>query len=104
MKKIGLKTLAGARRMAGRDTGELVRKLYMKQGRVGRIQYVEVGSTAPHAYMHHEGTKPHMIRPETGRVLRFNVGGTVVYARKTVHPGTAPNRYLTVPMRRAVLG
>ncbi len=104
MKKIGLQIYAGALRMAGRDTGDLVRKMYMKQGRRGRYQYVEVGSTSGHAYVHHKGTKPHLIRPETGRVLRFNVGGHVVYARQTIHPGTKPNHYLTVPMRRAVRG
>lgn len=102
MKVIGLKILAGAHSIAGRDTGDLVRKLYMKQGRRGRFQYVEVGSTAKHAYYHHEGTKPHQIRPENGRLLRFNVGGHVVYARKVNHPGTRGTKYLTIPMRRAV--
>lgn len=102
MKSIGLKILAGAHSMAGVRTGQLRRKLYMKQGRRGRFQYVEVGSTARHAYYHHEGTKPHQILPENGRLLRFNVGGKVVYARRVSHPGTKGTKYLTIPMRRAV--
>lgn len=104
MRRVGLKILAGAHGMAGMRTGELRRKLYMKQGRQGRFQYVEVGSKARHAYMHHQGTKPHQILPESGRVLRFNVGGRVVYARKVSHPGTRGNEFLTIPMRKAVRG
>lgn len=104
MKTIGLKTLAGAKAMAGYRTGELRAKLYMKHKRKGRYQYVEVGSKAKHAYMHHQGTKRHLIRPDNGRILRFNVGGQVVYARKTLHPGTKPNPFLTVQMRKAVRG
>lgn len=102
MRLIGVKILAGAKTMAGEDTGELRRKLYMKQYRRGKVQAVEVGSTARHAYWHHEGTKPHQIVPETGRLLRFNVGGKVVYARRVSHPGTKGVRYLTTPMRRAL--
>lgn len=102
MRKIGLKILAGAKKQAGIETGDLRRKLYMKQGLRGKTQYVEVGSKSRHAYWHHEGTKPHQVTPDNGRILRFNVGGHVVYARRANHPGTKPNRYLTGPMRRVV--
>lgn len=104
MEKIAIKIYSGAHRMAGDDTGELKRKLYWRhrRGAGGRYQYVEVGSRAGHAAAHHEGTRPHSIIPDNGRLLRFNVGGRVVYAKKTLHPGTKPVRYLTVPMRRAV--
>lgn len=102
MKKIGLKILAGAHSAAGHDTGELKAKLYMRQGRKGNVQYVEVGTKAKHGLVHHEGSKPHQIRPANGRVLRFNVNGRVVYARKVSHPGTRAVRYLTGPMRRVV--
>lgn len=102
LRKIGLLIFAGANVMAGRKTGDLRRKMYMVQGRKGRYQHVEVGSKSRHAYLHHEGTKPHRITPENGRLLRFNVGGRVVYAKKVMHPGTRPNPYLTVPMRRHV--
>ncbi len=99
---IGLRIKDGAAIIAGRNTGELVRKLYIKQGRRGRIQYVEVGSKAKHAFLHHEGTKPHLMSADSGRIMRLNVSGRAVYVRKVNHPGTPANRYLTLPMRRAL--
>lgn len=54
----------------------------------------------------HNGTRPHVIRPRGGRrrvagsarssgqVLRFEVGGQVVYARKVNHPGYVGDKYL----------
>jgi hypothetical protein len=41
------------------------------------------------------GTKPHKIYPrKPGGVLRFTVGGQLVYARYVNHPGTKPNNFL----------
>lgn len=37
------------------------------------------------------GTRPHEIRPRNARVLRFEIGGEVIYATKVNHPGTQPN-------------
>jgi hypothetical protein len=102
MRKIGLLIYAGAMAQAGSKTGDVRRRMYWTHGRRGRYQYVEVGSRSRHALMHHEGTKPHLIMPDSGRILRFNVGGRVVYARKVLHPGTRGNPFLTRPMRRAV--
>lgn len=39
-----------------------------------------------------EGVRPHVIRPRRAKVLRFVVGGRVVYARKVNHPGTNKHR------------
>jgi len=100
--RIGDVILTGARAIAGTDTGRLKRSLYKHTRRDSRGLYLEVGATVPYAYMHHEGTPPHVIVPETGRVLRFKSGGRVVYARKVVNPGTRGRKYLTVPLRRAV--
>lgn len=102
MRRIGLNILMGARRMVGVDTGRLRASLYMKHARRSRYQYVQVGSNLRYAYMHHEGTKPHIINPDRGRVLQFNVRGRRVYARRVVHPGTRGRKYLTIPLRRAV--
>ena len=102
MKKIGLQILAGAKAMVGVRTGRLRRSLHMRQGLKGRTQYVEVGSNVSYAYMHHEGTRRHTIRAHEGRLMRFNVGGKVVYAVKVNHPGTKPRKYLTIPMTKAV--
>lgn len=102
MRRIGLEILMGARAMVGVRTGQLRKSLKMHQGLRGRVQYVAVGSNVKHAEVHHEGAKAHTIRAHQGRIMRFNVGGKVVYARKVSHPGSKPRKYLTIPMRRAV--
>lgn len=102
LRKIGLLILSGARAMVGVQSGALRRSLTMRQGLTGRYQYVSVGSNLSYAELHHEGSKPHDISGGVGRIMRFNVGGKVVYARKVEHPGTKPNKYLVEPMNRAV--
>jgi hypothetical protein len=45
---------------------------------------------ASYARYINDGTKPHTILPKTpGGLLRFVIGGRVVFARKVRHPGTA---------------
>lgn len=102
MRKIGLQILVGAKAMAPIRTGRLKKSIHMRQGLRGRVQYVEVGSDVKYAYDVHEGTKRHTIRATPGRLMRFNVGGRVVYAKKVNHPGTRARKYLTIPMTRAV--
>jgi len=42
-----------------------------------------------------QGTKPHEIVPrKRGGVLRFEVGGVIVYTKKVWHPGTKANNFL----------
>lgn len=49
------------------------------------------------------GTRPHMIFPRRpGGVLRFTVGGQVVYARFVRHPGNKPNDFLIKSLRAAL--
>lgn len=49
------------------------------------------------------GTRPHRIEPRRpGGVLRFMVGGQVVYARYALHPGTKPNDFLRQALRAAL--
>ena len=102
LKKIGLQIMVGAKAMVGVRSGNLKRSIHMRQGLRGRVQYVAVGSNLNYAEAHHEGTRAHRIDPRGGRIMRFNVGGTVVYARRIDHPGTKPRKYLTIPMRRVV--
>lgn len=51
-----------------------------------------------------DGTAPHIIRPRNARVLRFVVGGQVVYARVVHHPGTRANPFLDRALREVVGG
>lgn len=48
------------------------------------------------------GTRPHLIRPVRASVLRFTVGGQVVYARLVRHPGNKPNDFLRKALRAAL--
>lgn len=102
MRRIMLQILAGARKMVGVRSGALRRSLYTKHARTVRGQYIQVGSNLNYALVHHEGAKPHTMTMPQGRIMRFNAGGRVVYARRVNHPGFRGRKYLTVPMHRAV--
>ena len=96
-KALQIKTMA--RGQVGVDTGALKKSIHIRRGRTGVGQYVEIGSNLRHAYMHHEGTRPHVILPKTAKMLRFSAGGRMVYTRKVSHPGTRANRYLSDQLR-----
>lgn len=68
----------------------------------GHNPYVLVGSSLDYAYFVHEGTKPHIITPNSGRMLRFKIQGKVVYARAVRHPGTKPTYFLTRHLRKVM--
>lgn len=64
----------------------------------GRIK-----STHPASIFVVNGTRPHKIFPRRpGGVLRFEVGGRVVYAQYVSHPGTRPNDFLRDALRAAL--
>lgn len=64
---------------------------------------IRVGAARSYSLLHHEGTRPHVIRPRNARALRFvNARGDVVFARAVRHPGTRPNRYLSDNLGLAV--
>jgi hypothetical protein len=92
----GYKVLTGARAQVGTRTGALRASLHMRHLADPRGQYVRIGSPLRYALLHHEGTRPHLIRPVApNRVLRFASKGTVVMTNLVRHPGTKANRYLT---------
>jgi hypothetical protein len=62
-------------------------------------QYLWIGSNKNYAYIHHEGTRPHIITPTKAKALRFTSGRRVIYTRMVKHPGTKPNRYLSNQLR-----
>lgn len=87
---------AAARRQAEDETGRLdhsIRVTWLKKanGDLG----LQIGSSVSYALLHHEGSKPHVIRPKNAHVLRWiDEDGNVRFAQVVHHPGTKPNRYL----------
>lgn len=56
---------------------------------------IKVISSNPHTVLVHNGSRAHVIRPRrTGGVLRFVIGGRVVYARRVNHPGYKGDPFL----------
>lgn len=90
--------IAAARRQVGKDTGRLALSIKVRSHQAERYgQSMTIGSTVKHAFLHHEGTRPHIIRPkdrENG-ILVFRSGARMVAVREVRHPGTKPNHYLT---------
>ena len=99
LRKRGQRVLVAAKRQVGADTGKLRASIKMMHLRDSRGQYLWIGSRNKVAYLHHEGTRRHIILPKRHEVLRFSSGGRVIYSRRVVHPGTRPNRYLSDNLR-----
>lgn len=99
LKVKGNEILTSARSRVGVRTGRLRASLHMRHLRDARGQYLWIGSDVSYALDHHEGTRPHMIVPKTGKTLRFVSKGRVVYAHAVRHPGTKANRYLADALR-----
>lgn len=93
---------AYARRQAGVDTGALRASINYRVVRDSRGLVAFVGSDNRVAFMHHQGTRPHIIMPNRAKTLRFYSRGRIVYAQVVRHPGTKPNRYLTDNLRRVI--
>lgn len=53
-----------------------------------------VGPTVPYAVYVEYGTSPHEIRPVFASVLRFEVGGRIVFTPVVHHPGTRPQPFI----------
>ena len=102
LKKKGNQLTVLAKSYAGVRTGALRASIHMRHSRDPRGQYIMVGSPLKYAKMHHEGTKPHMIYPNSAKVLRFVTKGQVVYANAVRHPGTKGTKFLTRAMRQAI--
>lgn len=99
-----LKLVRLAKQQVGVDTGGLqnsIRRYWTRER--GRKLTVAVGSNRKIAELHHEGTRPHVIRARNAKALRYESdNGEVVFAKSVNHPGTKPNRYLTDNLRHVV--
>lgn len=91
-----------ARGSAGVKTGELRARLHTERSVTSKGLEGRVGSPVKYAAAHHDGARPHVIRPRHGKYLRFVVAGRIVFASRVNHPGNRPNPYLTRWLREAV--
>lgn len=99
LKERGRRILAAAKAQVGVQTGELRSSIHMRHFRDPRSQYIRIGSPLNYARAHHNGTAPHLIRPNNAKMLRFASKGQIVFAHMVRHPGTPANRYLTDNLR-----
>lgn len=91
----GRRVVNRAKILAPVDTGRLRSSIRMQPPRLFSLRpSVTVGSDVFYAPFVNDGTRPHQIRPRRAQVLRFTVGGQVVFARVVNHPGTKPNPFL----------
>jgi hypothetical protein len=95
--------VVGAKSQVGKKTGRLRQSIHSRQSRTAYGQMVWIGSEVKYALAHHEGTKPHIIKPDKAKALRFTAGTRVIYSRAVKHPGTRANRYLKDQLYIAVL-
>lgn len=99
IKDLADEILRRAKAQVGVDTGRLRDSIFADDNTsAGGMASFVIGSNNSIAYLHHEGSRPHLIRPRNATLLKFSGYGTIVYARTVYHPGTSPNRYLTDPL------
>lgn len=91
-----------ARKQVGVRTGRLRKSINYRVVNSGGGLVAIVGSNNRIALMHHNGTRPHIIRPRRAQTLRFYSHGRIVYSKLVHHPGTKPNRYLTDNLSRVM--
>ena len=102
LRKRAIKLQALAKRQVGVKTGTLRKSIHYRVVRDGKGLVATVGSNNRIALMHHNGTKPHIIKPRYAQTLRFYSHGRIVYSKLVFHPGTKPNRYLTDNLSRVI--
>ena len=100
--KRGEKIRALAVRQVGKNTGRLASSIRVQMSLDAQGLNVRIGSSHRLALLHHNGSRPHLIRAKGLGVMRFTSRGRVVYARVVLHPGTRPNRYLTDNLRKVM--
>lgn len=85
----------------GPTAGRLRDSIIDRRRTVGSGLQVWIGSSAPEARFVRDGTRAHEIVPVNARVLHFTArDGGEVFTRRVRHPGTKPNRFAAVAMRR----
>lgn len=88
-----------ARRLVGVKSGDLKATIGFRIVRSNPGYNVEIHAggtpkTMRYVMPHHDGARPHVIRPRRKRVLKFQSGGKTVFARKVNHPGNRGTHFL----------
>jgi len=119
LKSLQLETVAEAKRLVPRKTGNLGRSI--QPGYIASREAL-VHARARYAAYVEKGTRPHVIRAKNGKALRFPKAGTsttlggrvrtgdlrrlgpgaYTFAQKVNHPGTKPKPFLLPGARNAV--
>lgn len=109
-----LLTVAGAKRLVPRRTGNLARTIY--PGPIGSTT-AQVYASASYAAAVEQGSRPHVIRPVRRKALRWGTGarrltgtptkaavraGQVQFAKVVHHPGTKPHPFLMPAAEKAL--
>jgi hypothetical protein len=77
--------------LVGKRTGYLASRINLSSRAVPPFWWFKIEGDTRYAYMHHRGTKPHIIEGS----LEFRSGGRMVHTRVVHHPGTKPNPFLS---------
>lgn len=92
VRAIAVDVLATAVATVPMDLGTLGRSLVAKPEADGSWT---VGTNVVYAPFVEFGTRPHVIRPDTKKALKFTTkGGTTVFAKVVHHPGTRAQPFL----------
>lgn len=78
-------------------TGQLRRSIVMDYRPIA----VSIYPSVKYAEYVNFGTKPHTILPRTKKVLKFKIGGKVVFATRANHPGTKANPFVERTVTRS---
>lgn len=102
LRNLGNLTQRIARQKAGKKTGALVRSIHPQLTSAASGLVMRVGSDNKIAYLHHEGTRRHIIRARNAKALVFMHHGQLRFARSVNHPGTRANPFLVIAMAQAI--
>lgn len=103
MRALGDRILESARRQVGVKTGALRKSIHLRHLANYTGHYLWIGSNKNYAYVHHEGSKPHIITPNSpNTILVFRAGSRMIRTAEVRHPGTKPNRYLSDQLRHHI--
>lgn len=92
-----------AKQQVGVRSGRLRRSIRIIHEDGAGGHSVKIGSNLHYAYLHHEGTKPHLIMPKPpNKLLSFRSGTSLIRTTLVRHPGTKPNRYLSDQLARHI--